>query len=62
MVISLSLNGRCVALKFIIYILLRRNFFRSFWKDESYVTAEINRLREDLIKAEKDLDHAMPGV
>ncbi|KAG2607917.1 hypothetical protein PVAP13_4NG306100 [Panicum virgatum] len=34
---------------------------KSFWKDESYVTAEINRLREDLIKAEKDLDHAMPG-
>ncbi|RLN13477.1 structural maintenance of chromosomes protein 3 [Panicum miliaceum] len=34
---------------------------KSFWKDESVVTAEINRLREDLIKAQKGLDHATPG-
>jgi hypothetical protein len=26
------------------------------------VTAEIDRLKEDLIKAQKSLDHATPGV
>ncbi|WVZ64811.1 hypothetical protein U9M48_014282 [Paspalum notatum var. saurae] len=34
---------------------------KSFWKEESDVTAEIDRLREDLIKAQKSLDHATPG-
>nr|CAB3468724.1 unnamed protein product [Digitaria exilis] len=35
---------------------------KSIWKDESDLTTEINRLQEDLIKAQKGLDHAMPGV
>ncbi|KAF8658704.1 hypothetical protein HU200_059180 [Digitaria exilis] len=34
---------------------------KSIWKDESDLTTEINRLQEDLIKAQKGLDHAMPG-
>ncbi|KAJ1255362.1 hypothetical protein BS78_K254900 [Paspalum vaginatum] len=34
---------------------------KSFWKEESDVTDEIDRLREDLIKAQKSLDRAMPG-
>ncbi|PUZ64265.1 hypothetical protein GQ55_3G130300 [Panicum hallii var. hallii] len=34
---------------------------KSFWKEESDVTAEIDRLKEDLIKAQKSLDHATPG-
>ncbi|CAN6177139.1 unnamed protein product [Urochloa humidicola] len=33
---------------------------KSFWKEESEVAAEINSLREDLIKAHKGLEHAMP--
>lgn len=42
--------------------LIEGKFSRSFWKEESDVTAEIDRLREDLIKAQKSLDHATPGV
>ncbi|OEL37878.1 Structural maintenance of chromosomes protein 3 [Dichanthelium oligosanthes] len=34
---------------------------KSFWKEESDVTAEIDRLKEDLAKAQKSLDHATPG-
>ncbi|KAK3136866.1 hypothetical protein QOZ80_5BG0443920 [Eleusine coracana subsp. coracana] len=34
---------------------------KSYWKEESDVTAEIDRLREELMKAQKSLDHAMPG-
>ncbi|KAL6629950.1 hypothetical protein ACP70R_029715 [Stipagrostis hirtigluma subsp. patula] len=34
---------------------------KSFWKAETDVTAEIDRLREDLVKAQKSLDHATPG-
>ncbi|CAL5049378.1 unnamed protein product [Urochloa decumbens] len=33
---------------------------KSFWKEESDVAAEINSLREDLLKAQKGLEHAMP--
>lgn len=35
---------------------------RSYWKEESDVTAEIDRLREELLKVQKSLDHATPGV
>lgn len=34
---------------------------KSFWKEETSVTAEIDRLKEDLVKAQKSLDHATPG-
>ncbi|TVU49441.1 hypothetical protein EJB05_00754 [Eragrostis curvula] len=34
---------------------------KSYWKEESDVTAEIDRLRDDLTKAQKSLDHATPG-
>ncbi|KAM3300652.1 hypothetical protein ACQJBY_041589 [Aegilops geniculata] len=34
---------------------------KSFWKEENSVTAEIDRLKEDLVKAQKSLDHATPG-
>ncbi|KAK3140087.1 hypothetical protein QOZ80_5AG0395600 [Eleusine coracana subsp. coracana] len=34
---------------------------KSYWKEESDVTAEIDRLREELMKVQKSLDHAMPG-
>ncbi|KAG8058053.1 hypothetical protein GUJ93_ZPchr0002g26826 [Zizania palustris] len=34
---------------------------KSFWKEEADVTAEIDRLKEDLVKAQKSLDHATPG-
>ncbi|CAN6356403.1 unnamed protein product [Urochloa humidicola] len=34
---------------------------KSFWKEENDVGAEIERLEEDLIKAQKSLDHATPG-
>lgn len=36
--------------------------FRSLWKKESELTAEIDRLKADVVKAEKSLDHATPGV
>jgi structural maintenance of chromosome 3 (chondroitin sulfate proteoglycan 6) len=35
---------------------------KSFWKEEADVTAEIDRLKDDLVKAQKSLDHATPGV
>nr|CAD59411.1 SMC3 protein [Oryza sativa] len=34
---------------------------KSFWKEEADVTAEIDRLKDDLVKAQKSLDHATPG-
>uniref|UniRef100_A0ACD5TZL5 Uncharacterized protein n=1 Tax=Avena sativa TaxID=4498 RepID=A0ACD5TZL5_AVESA len=34
---------------------------KSFWKEENSVTAEINALKGDLVKAQKSLDHATPG-
>ncbi|XP_071679169.1 structural maintenance of chromosomes protein 3 [Lolium perenne] len=34
---------------------------KSFWKEENSVTAEINGLKGDLVKAQKSLDHATPG-
>uniref|UniRef100_A0A0D9VBW3 SMC hinge domain-containing protein n=1 Tax=Leersia perrieri TaxID=77586 RepID=A0A0D9VBW3_9ORYZ len=34
---------------------------KSFWKEEADVNAEIDRLRDDLVKAQKSLDHATPG-
>ncbi|CAL5093159.1 unnamed protein product [Urochloa decumbens] len=34
---------------------------KSFWAEENDVAAEIDRLREDLIKAQKSLDHSTPG-
>ncbi|AQK89008.1 Structural maintenance of chromosomes protein 3 [Zea mays] len=34
---------------------------KSYWKEESEVTAELDRLQEDLIKAQKSLDQATPG-
>lgn len=36
--------------------------FRSLWKKESEFTTEIDRLKADVVKAEKSLDHATPGV
>jgi len=36
--------------------------FRSLWKKEGDLSAEIDRLRSDLVKAQKSLDHATPGV
>lgn len=60
MVMALPLNGWCVALNFI--YLVEGKFCRSYWKEESEVTAELDRLQEDLIKAQKSLDQATPGV
>ncbi|CAD6271018.1 unnamed protein product [Miscanthus lutarioriparius] len=34
---------------------------KSYWKEESEVTAELDRLQEELVKAKKSLDHATPG-
>ncbi|KAL6888770.1 hypothetical protein ACP4OV_009796 [Aristida adscensionis] len=34
---------------------------KSFWKAEADVTAEIDRLKDDLVKAQKSLDQATPG-
>ncbi|GJW53867.1 structural maintenance of chromosomes protein 3 [Tanacetum coccineum] len=35
---------------------------RSLWGTESELTAEIERLKSEVVKAEKSLDHATPGV
>ena len=37
-------------------------FCRSLWKKESELSAEIDKLRTEVDKAEKSLDHATPGV
>lgn len=36
--------------------------FRSLWEKESELSSEIERLKSEVIKAEKSLDHATPGV
>ena len=36
--------------------------FRSLWTKENEITAEIDKLRAEVEKAEKNLDHAIPGV
>lgn len=36
--------------------------FRSLWGRETELTAEIERLKSEVVKAEKSLDHATPGV
>ncbi|RWW27900.1 hypothetical protein BHE74_00004916 [Ensete ventricosum] len=36
--------------------------FRSLWNEEANLSAEIDKLRSELIKAQKSLDHATPGV
>ena len=38
------------------------SFFRSLWGKESELSAEIDKLKTEAIKAEKSLDHATPGV
>jgi structural maintenance of chromosome 3 (chondroitin sulfate proteoglycan 6) len=57
---SLLLFGTCIAFKFMYSA--GGKCCRSYWKEESDVTAEIDRLREELMKAQKSLDHATPGV
>lgn len=56
---------------FFVFILVRLTestqadlFFscRSLWKKESELSAEIDKLRTEVDKAEKSLDHATPGV
>ncbi|XP_072993969.1 structural maintenance of chromosomes protein 3 [Typha latifolia] len=34
---------------------------KSLWKEETELSAEIDRLRSDLVKGQKSLDHATPG-
>lgn len=36
--------------------------FRSLWNEEANLSAEIDKLKSELIKAQKSLDHATPGV
>ena len=36
--------------------------YRSLWGKENELTAEIDKLRAEVEKAEKSLDHAIPGV
>lgn len=36
--------------------------YRSLWSKESELVAEIDRLKAEVEKAEKSLDHATPGV
>lgn len=36
--------------------------FRSLWGRESELSSEIDRLKSEVVKAEKNLDHATPGV
>jgi structural maintenance of chromosome 3 (chondroitin sulfate proteoglycan 6) len=60
LVISLLLFPSCIAFEFM--YLAEDKCCRSYWKEESDVTAEIDRLREELMKAQKSLDHATPGV
>lgn len=38
------------------------NEFRSLWQKENELSAEIERLKAEVVKAEKSLDHATPGV
>ncbi|TVU26601.1 hypothetical protein EJB05_29155, partial [Eragrostis curvula] len=40
----------------------RRRYSRSLWKEESDVKTKIDGLMEDVVKAQKSLDRAMPGV
>lgn len=37
-------------------------FDRSLWAKESELSSEIDQLKQEVIKAEKSLDHATPGV
>lgn len=37
-------------------------FGRSLWGKESELSGEIDRLKTEVVKAEKSLDHATPGV
>lgn len=37
-------------------------FCRSLWGKESELSGEIDRLKTEVVKAEKNLDHATPGV
>lgn len=37
-------------------------FVRSLWRKETELSAEIEKLRTEVEKAEKSLDHATPGV
>jgi hypothetical protein len=37
-------------------------YYRSLWNQENELTAEIDKLRAEVEKAEKSLDHAIPGV
>lgn len=37
-------------------------FARSLWKQENDLMSEVEKLKMDLGKAEKSLDHAAPGV
>lgn len=36
--------------------------FRALWGEESELSAEIDKLKTEVVKAEKSLDHATPGV
>lgn len=36
--------------------------FRSLWEKEKDLSSEIGRLQSEVVKAEKSLDHATPGV
>lgn len=38
------------------------SLFRSLWGKESELSAEIDKLKTEVVKAEKSLDHATPGV
>lgn len=38
------------------------NWFRSLWGKENELSSEIERLKTEVVKAEKSLDHATPGV
>ena len=38
------------------------NSFRSLWKRENELSAEIEMLKAEVVKTEKSLDHATPGV
>ena len=36
--------------------------YRKLWKKENDTTSEIEKLKAEIMKAEKNLDHAAPGV
>lgn len=42
--------------------LIRLIICRALWGKESEISAEIEKLKSEVIKAEKSLDHATPGV